>query len=133
MLLATSEPAALEGALRANESALTRIVASAGAQLRLAVQLEGDPMSAEASRGTRVVVQPRGLVELSVEGDDPEPLLGATREIATQLRGAVDWPASAVSVGTVNQVLPVAVHRPRDVRRLLAEHARNAGHVDARQ
>jgi hypothetical protein len=108
MLLATDDPTALEGALRAHESALTRIAASAGARLRLAVQLEGDPMSAEAARGTRVIVQPHGLVELSVEGDDPEPMLGAIREIVSELRSAVDWPASAVSVGTVNEVLPAA-------------------------
>ena len=108
MLLADDEPASLEGELRAHESALARIAASAGARLRLAVQLERDPMSAEAARGTRVIAQPRGLVELTVEGADPEPLLGVVREIATELRNAVDWPASVVSVGTVNQVLPAA-------------------------
>jgi hypothetical protein len=108
MLLATDDPTALESALRTHESALTRIAASVGAHLRLAVQLEGDPMSAEAARGTRVIVQPRGLVELSVEGDDPEPMLGVVREIVTELRNVVDWPASAVSVGTVRQVLPTA-------------------------
>ena len=75
MLLATEKPTALEGELRGRESALTRIAASAGARLRLAIQLEGDPMSAEAARGTRVIVQPRGLVELTIEGDDPEPML----------------------------------------------------------
>jgi EthD domain len=108
MLLADDEPASLEGELRAHESALARIAESAGARLRLAVQLERDPMSAEAARGTRVIAQPRGLVELTVEGADPEPLLGVVREIATELRNAVDWPASVVSVGTVNQVLPAA-------------------------
>ncbi len=108
MLLATDTPAALEGELRAHESALARIAASAGAQLRLAVQLEGDPISAEAARGTRVIMQPRGLVELTVEGDDPEPMLSVVREIATELRNTVDWPASAVSVGAVNRVLPTA-------------------------
>ena len=108
MLLATDEPTALEGELRAHESALARIAVSAGARLRLAVQLEGDPMSAEAAGGTRVIVQPRGLVELTVDGDDPEPMLGVAREIVTELRDAVDWPASAVSVGAVNQVLPTA-------------------------
>lgn len=108
MLLATNEPAALEGQLRAHESVMARIAASAGAQLRLAIQLEDDPMSAEAARGTRVIVHPRGLVELTVEGDDPEPMLGVARRIATELRHAVDWPASAVSVGAVNEVLPAA-------------------------
>ncbi len=108
MLLATDEPAALEGELRAHESALARIGASAGAQLRLAIQLEGDPMSAEAARGARVIVPPRGLVELTVEGDDPEPMLSVAREIVNELQNAVDWPASAVSVGVVNQVLPTA-------------------------
>lgn len=108
MLLATADPAALEGALRTHESALARIAASAGARLRLAIQLEDDPMSAEAARGARVIAQPRGLVELTVEGDDAEPLLGVTGEIATELRSAVDWPASTVSVGAVKQVLPAA-------------------------
>ncbi len=108
MLLATEKPTALEGELRGRESALTRIAASAGARLRLAIQLEGDPMSTEAARGTRVIVQPRGLVELTIEGDDPEPMLDVTRAIAAELLSAVDWPASAVSVGTVKQVLPSA-------------------------
>jgi hypothetical protein len=106
MLLTTRESNTLEHALRAHESALTRIAGSAGAHLRLAVQLEGDPLSAEAARGTRVIVQPRGLVELSVQRDDAEPLLGVVQEIATELRHAVDWPASTVSVGKVQQVLP---------------------------
>ena len=108
MLLATREPNTLEQVLRAHESALTHIAGSAGAHLRLAVQLEGDPLSAEAARGTRAIEQPRGLVELSVTGDDAEPLLGAVQEIATELRHAVDWPASTVSVGKVQQVLPAA-------------------------
>lgn len=108
MLLATREPDTLEHALRAHESALTRIAGSADARLRLAVQLDGDPLSAEASRGTRVIAQPKGLVELTVEGSDPEPLLGVVQEIATELRRAVDWPASTVSVGTVRQVLPTS-------------------------
>src|SRR5512147_3088797 len=108
MLLATDEPAALEGELRAHESALARIATSVDARLRLAVQVEKDPMSAAAAGGTRVITQPCGLVELTIEGDDPEPLLGVTRRIATELRHAVDWPASAVSVGVVRQVLPAA-------------------------
>ena len=48
----------------------------ADARLRLAVQLEGDPMSAEAAGDARTVVPLRGLVELTVDGDDPAPLLG---------------------------------------------------------
>jgi hypothetical protein len=35
-------------------------------------------------------------------------MLGAIREIVSELRSAVDWRASAVSVGTVNEVVPVA-------------------------
>ena len=108
MLLATRQPTALEGALRAHESAVARVAASVGARLRLAIQLEDDPMAADAARGSRVIVQPRGLVELSVEGDDAEPVLGVVGRIATELQSAVDWPASAVSVGTVHQVLPAA-------------------------
>jgi len=108
MLLATDKPVALEGELRAHESVLARIAASVDAQLRLAVQLERDPMSAEAARSARVIVQPRGLVELTVEGNDPEPMLVVVREIVTELRNAVDWRASTVSVGAVNQILPTA-------------------------
>ena len=105
MLLKTNAPAALESELRAHEPALQRIAASAGARLRLAIQMEGDPLSVDAGSG-RVILQPNGLVELTADGDDAEPLLRVVREIATELRNAVDWPASAVSVGTVNQVLP---------------------------
>jgi hypothetical protein len=97
MLLATHEPAALERELRAHEPALTRIATSAHARLRLAVQLESDPMSAEAARGARVIVQPRGLVELTLEGDDPEPMFRVVRSLATELRGVVDWTESTIS------------------------------------
>lgn len=106
MLLATDVPATLEGSLREHEAALGAISASADARLRLAVQLEGDPMSAEAAGDARSVAPLRGLVELTVDGDDPAPLLGVVSEIATELKDVVDWPASAVSVGVVNQVLP---------------------------
>lgn len=63
-------------------------------------------MSADAEGSGRVIVQPGGLVELTVKGDDPEPMLRGVRRIATELRNAVDWPASTVSVGVVNEVLP---------------------------
>ena len=108
MLLATRDPAALEGALRARESALLNIASSAGARLRLAVQIEGDPLSAGGAGGTRVIAQPKGLVELTIEGADAESLLSVVQEIAAEMRHAVDWPASTVSVGTVCEVLPAA-------------------------
>ena len=38
----------------------------------------------------------------------PNQCSTSTRAIAAELRGAVDWPASCVCVGTVNQVLPAA-------------------------
>lgn len=108
MLLATDEPSALEGALRAHESALTHIAASIGATLRMAVQLEGDPMSAEAAGDARTVRPLRGLVELTVTDEDPEALLAVVSQLSEELRGVVDWPASAVSVGSVNEVVPAA-------------------------
>ena len=108
MLLDTESPSTLEGALRQHERALREIAASASARLRLAVQLEGDPMSGEAAGDARTIVPLRGLVELTVAGDDPAPLLAAVPDIATELAGDVSWATSALAVGKVNEVLPVA-------------------------
>ena len=107
MLLDTESPSTLEGALRQHERALRGIAASASARLRLAVQLEGDPMSGEAAGDARTIVPLRGLVELTVAGDDPAPLLAVVPDIATELAGDVSWATSALAVGKVNEVLPV--------------------------
>src|SRR5262245_442655 len=107
MLLDTDAPATLEAGLREHEAALERIAANASARLRLAVQLEGDPMSGDAAGDARTVVPLRGLVELTVEGDDPSALLDAAGAVAAELAGVVNWSSSAVSVGSVHRVLPV--------------------------
>jgi hypothetical protein len=107
MLLDTETPSILEAALREHEAALRGIAASASARLRLAVQLEGDPLSGDAAGDARTVVPLRGLVELTVDGDDPAALLRAVGDVAAELSGIVNWPSSAVSVGTVQEVLPI--------------------------
>jgi len=108
MLLDTESPSALEAALREHEAALRGIAASASAKLRLAVQLEGDPMSGDAAGDARTVVPLRGLVELTVDGDDPAALLDLVSDVADELSDVVNWPSSAVSVGTVHEVVPVS-------------------------
>ena len=107
MLLDTPSPSTLEASLREHEPALVAIAGAAAARLRLAVQLEGDPMSGEAAGDARTVAPLRGLVELTVAGDDPAPLLGVVPDIVAELTGVVHWPSSAVSVGKVNEVLPI--------------------------
>jgi EthD domain-containing protein len=107
MLLDTDSPATLEAGLREHEAALREIALSASARLRLAVQLEGDPMSGDAAGDARTVVPLRGLVELTVDGDDPAALLDSVSDVAQELSGVVHWPSSAVSIGTVREVLPI--------------------------
>lgn len=107
LLLDTDSPSTLEVALREHERTLREIASSASARLRLAVQLEGDPLSGAGAGDARTIAPLRGLVELTVEGDDPAPLLAIVQGIATDLSDAVNWSTSAVSVGKVNEVLPV--------------------------
>lgn len=107
MLLDTDTPSTLEPSLREHEAALGTIAASAAARLRLAVQLEGDPMSGDAAGDARTVAPLRGLVEVTIPGEDPAPLLDRVPDIAAELAGAVRWSSSAVAVGKVNEVLPV--------------------------
>jgi EthD domain len=107
MLLDTDSPSTLEASLREHEAALGAIAESASARLRLAVQLEGDPMSGDAAGDARIVVPLRGLVELTIDDDDPAPLLDTVGKVAAELSDVVNWPSSAVSVGSVHQVLPV--------------------------
>lgn len=107
LLLDTESPSTLAASLGEHESALTAIASSASARLRLAVQLEGDPLSGEGAGDARTIAPLRGLVELTVEGADPAPLLAVVQGIATELADAVNWATSAVSVGKVNEVLPV--------------------------
>src|SRR5215218_2130626 len=100
LLLATDRPHDLEGVLRDREAALGELADEIGATLRLAVQLEGDPMAAEAAGDARTVRSLRGLVEFSVPGVDNRALLTIVEDI--------DWAGSAVSIGAVHEVLPAA-------------------------
>jgi hypothetical protein len=107
LLLDTESPSSLEASLRERELALRAAASSVAARLRLAVQMEGDPLAGEAAGDARTIAPLRGLVELTVEGADPTPLLGVVQDISNELADAVSWSTSAVSVGTVNEVLPV--------------------------
>ncbi|MGD9997451.1 MAG: EthD domain-containing protein [Ilumatobacteraceae bacterium] len=108
-LLASGEPGSLEPALRDREERLATVARAAGASLRLAVQLEGDPLAAEAGGdGVRTIRPLHGVVDLTVPGEDPAPLLDAVADVASIIGDAVDWSASSVAIGTVHEVLPTA-------------------------
>lgn len=108
MLLASEQPANLESALRDKESRLREIAGSVGGTLRLAVQLEGDPLATPPPGERRSVRPLHGLVEVAIPGDEPNELLPIVAALAQQLDGAVDWAKTAVSIGLVREVLPVA-------------------------
>jgi len=108
LLLATDRPHDLEGVLRDREAALGELADEIGATLRLAVQLEGDPMAAEAAGDARTVRSLRGLVEFSVTGVDNGALLTVVERAAKTLGDDIDWAGSAVSIGAVHEVLPAA-------------------------
>jgi hypothetical protein len=108
LLLATDRPEALEGVLRDREAALRALADEARATLRLAVQLEGDPMSAEAAGDARTVRALRGVIEFTVAGTDHEPLLAIVDRAAASVGDDVDWSGSAACVGEVHEVLPAA-------------------------
>jgi hypothetical protein len=107
LMLDTQSPATMEASLREHERALRALASAASARLRLAVQLEGDPLSGDAAGDARTIAPLRGLVELTVDGDDPASLLAVVQDIAAELANDVSWATSAVSVGKVNEVLPV--------------------------
>jgi len=108
LLLASDRPDALEGVLRDREATLGQLANEIGATLRLAVQLEGDPMAAEAAGDARTVRSLRGVVEFTVPGADNEALLTIVQRAANALGSDVDWSGSAVSIGAVQEVLPAA-------------------------
>jgi hypothetical protein len=107
LLLATAQPGSLESALRDREAALAELASGAGATLRLAVQLEGDPLAAEAGGdGVRTIRALHGVVDFTVPDDDHAPLLDIVADATAIVGDAADWPASAVAIGTVHEVLP---------------------------
>ena len=68
--------------------------------------LGGQPLASGAEGETRAIRPLHGLVELTVDGDDVAPLLGVVASLAAELGRAVDWSASAVSIGVVHRVVP---------------------------
>jgi hypothetical protein len=126
LLLATDAPAKLEGVLRDREAALRELAGEIGATLRLAVQVDDDPLSGPAAGDARTVRGLRGLVELTVPGDQNDALLSVVERAAATLGDDVDWSTSAASVGVVHEVLPaaadtilltLATHRLTDIDR----------------
>jgi len=108
MLLASEQPAKLAGELRDKESSLREIAGSVGGTLRLAVQMEDDPLATPAPGEKRTIRPLQGLVEVTIPGDEPKDLLPIVSALAQQLDGAVDWANTAVSIGLVREVLSVA-------------------------
>jgi hypothetical protein len=109
LLLASSRPEALEAALRESEPVLRDLAEGAGASLRLAVQIDGDPLAAEAGGdGVRTIRPLHGVVDFTVDGDDVTPLLDLAAPAARAIGDAADWSRSAASIGRVHQVLPTA-------------------------
>jgi hypothetical protein len=108
LLLASDAPDSLEAVLRDREPALDELATEIGASLRLAVQLEGDPMAAEAAGDARTVRSLRGVVDFTVPGTDNGPLLSIVQRASKTLGDDVDWTGSAVSIGGVHEVLPAA-------------------------
>lgn len=106
LLLASDQPSALEAALLGREDELRTLAQSVDGTLRLAVQLEGDPLSAEAAGDARTIKPLHGVVDITVAGDDAAPLLSIVGAAAAALGTDVDWSASAVSIGTVREVVP---------------------------
>ena len=82
LLLASGEPGSLEPALREREGRLATVARDAGASLRLAVQLEGDPLAAEAGGdGVRTIRPLHGVVDLTVRAGE----LGQDRPLEREL------------------------------------------------
>ncbi len=108
MLLGSEQPLKLEAVLRDKESRLREIAESVGGSLRLAVQLEDDPLATPAPGEARSIRPLHGLVDVAIPGDEPKDLLPIVSTLARQINGAVNWARTAVSIGLVKEVLPVA-------------------------
>jgi hypothetical protein len=81
---------------------LAKEAVRAGAGLRLAGAIDDDPTPAAA--GARLVAPVHAVVELTAADD--ASLLDLAGALTSLLPTEVDWTASAVSLGTVHQVLP---------------------------
>lgn len=108
ILLGSKEPKNLEALLRDREARLKAIAGSLGGTLRLAIQIEGDPLATPPPGETRCIRPLRGLVEVAIPGEQPEELLAIVPALAQQLDGVADWSTTAVSIGRVHKVLPAA-------------------------
>tara|TARA_R110001599_G_C12276844_1_gene662668 strand:+ start:19153 stop:19872 length:720 start_codon:yes stop_codon:yes gene_type:complete len=108
ILLGSGQPNNLEALLRDRELWLSEIAGSLGGSLRLAVQLEGDPLATPPPGGARCIRPLRGLVEVTIPGDEPTELLAIVAALTRQLDGVADWSKTTVSIGRVHEVLPAA-------------------------
>jgi EthD domain len=117
LLLAAATPDGFENHMPRARSELERAARDIGTTLRMAVQIENDPMAAAA--GDRTVVPLHGLVEFTADGDAGDALVDLAGTAARVLGDAVDWTASAACIGTVHEVLPSP---PGDLLLVLAAH-----------
>jgi hypothetical protein len=117
LLLASATPDGVERSIARSSAVLERAARDIGATLRMAVQIENDPMAAAA--GDRTVVPLHGLVEFTADGNAGDALVDLAGTAARVLGDAVDWTASAACIGTVHEVLPSP---PGDLLLVLAAH-----------
>jgi hypothetical protein len=108
LLMGPEQPPGLEAGLSLMAKQLTEIAASIDGRLRLAVQLEGDPLTTAAPGAQRSIKSLQGLVDVTIPGNDPRDLLEIVAALVEQLDTVVDWSRSAVSIGQVRQILPAA-------------------------
>lgn len=108
ILLGSGQPNTLEALLREREPRLGVIAGSLGGSLRLAVQIDGDPLAMPPPGEARCISPLRGLVEVAIPGEEPAELLAIVAALARQLDGVADWSKTAVSIGHVHEVLPAA-------------------------
>ena len=107
MLLVSEQQPMLEAALRDEESRLREIAESVGGSLRLAVQLDDDPLATPDPGEARSIRPLHGLVDVAIPGGESKDLIPIVPALALQINGAVDWTSTAVSIGLVREVLPV--------------------------
>lgn len=106
LLMSAPQPAQLESELRARASRLSKIAGSIGGALRLAVQLDDDPLASPMPGELRAVKPLQGLLEVSVDGDAPDPLLHIVSPLLEALDGCVNRSGVSVSIGQVHELLP---------------------------
>lgn len=108
IMLRNDERSDVEHLLSSRASALYAAATDAGGALRLACQLEHDPLIAQAGEG-RTLVPLQGLVEVSF-GDGPrEPAWAdVANAVVSALTDDLDLDGSTIAVGTVHELLPAA-------------------------